>query len=209
MLHVGCQGVFGLRGQLSRDLLKVPTEQVRVLTGNVGGSFGMKSSVYPEYVPVLHAAKLLGRPVKWTDDRSGSFVSDQHGRDHEVDAELAFDGAGRFLAVRLTSYANIGGYLATVGPHMATGNYVKNIQSNYATPLIEISNRCAGNRPQFYAKATSLLEKPAKLFGRWLAALCSDTDVVSIFVFMPDSMNIKPTRYPHDRNILSRFNLLE
>ena len=62
-------------------LLDVAPEKVRVLTGNVGGSFGMKAPGYPEYVCVLHAARELGRPVKWTDERSGSFVSDSHGRD--------------------------------------------------------------------------------------------------------------------------------
>ena len=72
-----------------------------MLTGNVGGSFGMKAAVYPEYVPILHAAKELGRPVKWTDDRFESFVSDHHGRDHEFDGELALDEKGKFLAAAL------------------------------------------------------------------------------------------------------------
>ena len=89
----------------------------------------MKASAYPEYLCLLHAAKLLGRPVKWTDERTGSFLSDSHGRDHEVDAELALDAEGTRLAVRLTAYANMGGYLATVAPLMGTGNFVKNVQS--------------------------------------------------------------------------------
>jgi carbon-monoxide dehydrogenase large subunit len=141
-IHVGCQGVFGLRNQLAHDILKVPVEKVRVLTGNVGGSFGMKASAYPEYVCLFHAAKELGRPVKWTDERTGSFVSDQHGRDHEVVGELALDAEGRFLAVRLTAYANLGGSMATVSPLMGTGNFVKNVQSNYATPLVEVATKC-------------------------------------------------------------------
>src|SRR4029077_12875469 len=135
------QGVFGVRNQMANDILKVPRDKVRILTGNVGGSFGMKPRAYPESLPVLHAAKVLGRPVKWTDERSGSFQSDCHGRDHEVDAELALDADGKFLAVRLTSYANMGAYVTPVGPNMATGNYSKNIQSNYATPLIEVHTR--------------------------------------------------------------------
>jgi len=137
-LHVGSQGVFGLKAQMAKDILQVPPGQVRILTGNVGGSFGMKASAYPEYLCVLHAAKLLGRPVKWTDERTGAFQSDQHGRDHEVQAEMALDAAGKVLAVRLTSFANMGAYLATVAPLMATGNFVKNVQANYATPLIEV-----------------------------------------------------------------------
>ena len=65
---------------------------MRLLTGNVGGSFGMKGSVFPEYICILHAARELNKPVKWTDQRSESFVADHHGRDMEVVAELALDG---------------------------------------------------------------------------------------------------------------------
>ncbi|WP_431284452.1 xanthine dehydrogenase family protein molybdopterin-binding subunit [Humitalea sp. 24SJ18S-53] len=136
-LHLGCQGVFGMRAQLA-GILGVPVKDLRILTGNVGGSFGMKANVYPEYVPLLHAAKMLGRPVKWTDERTGSFLSDQHGRSHEVDAELALDAAGKFLAVRLTAFADMGAYLSPVSPLMGTANFAKNVQSNYATPLIEV-----------------------------------------------------------------------
>ena len=140
-LRVGSQGVFGLRNQMANDILKVPVDKVRILTGNVGGSFGMKASAYPEYACVLHAAKLLGRPVKWTDERSGSFLSDCHGRDHETEASLALDAQGRFLAVRLRSFGNMGGYLSTVGNLMGTGNFSKNVQSNYATPLLLVETK--------------------------------------------------------------------
>ncbi|NMJ41626.1 xanthine dehydrogenase family protein molybdopterin-binding subunit [Roseomonas sp. JC162] len=141
ILRVGSQGVFGLRNQMANDILKVPVEKVRILTGNVGGSFGMKASAYPEYTCVLHAAKVLGRPVKWTDERTGSFLSDCHGRDHETEASLALDAEGRFLAVKLVSYGNMGGYLSTVGNLMGTGNFSKNIQSNYATPLLLVETK--------------------------------------------------------------------
>jgi carbon-monoxide dehydrogenase large subunit len=139
-LHVGCQGTFGMKSQL-QDILGVGPDKVRVLTGNVGGSFGMKASVYPEYIPVLHAAKLLGRPVKWTADRSESFVSDHHGRDHEFTVELALDKKGRFLAWRATGYANMGAYLNPVSPLMGTLNIVKNMNSLYRTPAIEVSTK--------------------------------------------------------------------
>ncbi|GGG22973.1 carbon monoxide dehydrogenase [Caldovatus sediminis] len=178
ILHVGSQGVFGMRAQLAKEVLNVPAEKVRVLTGNVGGSFGMKANVYPEYVCVLHAARALGRPVKWTDERTGSFLSDQHGRDHEVTAELALDGDGRFLAVRLTAFANMGAYLSPVAPLMGTGNFVKNVQSNYATPLIEVATRCAltnttpvsayrgAGRPEGNYFMERLIEVAAKETGR-------------------------------------------
>jgi aerobic carbon-monoxide dehydrogenase large subunit len=140
-LYAPSQGVFGMKGNMA-DILKVEPKQVRILTGNVGGSFGMKSAPFPEYVCVLHAARALGRPVKWTDDRSGSFVSDSHGRDHELTAELALDADGTFLAVRLTSFGNVGGFLSQVAPMPSTLNAVKNVQSVYRTPLIEVSTKC-------------------------------------------------------------------
>ncbi len=139
-LHCESQGVFGMRGQIM-SVLGVSADKVRVLTGQVGGSFGMKASIYPEYVCLLHAARALGRPVKWTDDRSGSFVSDSHGRDHEMKGELALEADGRFLALRMTGYGNMGGYLANVGPMPATINTVKNVASVYRTPVIEVSSR--------------------------------------------------------------------
>jgi carbon-monoxide dehydrogenase large subunit len=139
-LNVCSQGVFGLRQSLATDILKVPPQQVRVLTGNVGGSFGMKIVAYPEYIAALHAAKVLGRPVKWTDDRSGAFVSDNHGRDHEVTAELALDKDGNFLAVRLTGYGNYGAFLGL--PLQVTTNAVKNVIGVYRTPLVEVSTKC-------------------------------------------------------------------
>ena len=71
-LRLGCQGVFGMRNML-KDVLGVEKEALHVLTFNVGGSFGMKASVYPEYPCLLLASKLFGAPVKWTDARSESF----------------------------------------------------------------------------------------------------------------------------------------
>jgi aerobic carbon-monoxide dehydrogenase large subunit len=139
--HVGCQGVFGLRAQLA-EILDIPPARLRVLTGNVGGSFGMKAQAYPEYVCLLHAARLLGRPIKWTDERSSSFLSDSHGRDHEKVAELALDADGRFLAIRLTGTGNMGAYLGAVAPLPPTVNAVKNMVSVYRTPLIEVSTQC-------------------------------------------------------------------
>src|SRR5229473_8617172 len=130
-LHAPSQGVFGLKGNIA-DILKVEPKQVRVLTGHVGGSFGMKAAPFPEYVCVLHAARALGRSVKWTDERSGSFVSDSHGRDHELTAELALDRDGTFLAIRVSGYGNLGALYGSPGP--ATGNVVRNTLGVYKTP---------------------------------------------------------------------------
>src|SRR5437764_663767 len=139
VLRVGCQGVMGLRGGLAKDVLNTTPDKVRVLTGNVGGSFGMKSQVYPEYGPLLLAAKTLGRPVKWTDERSESFLSDHHGRDHQRVAELALDKDGRFLAVRLSGTGNAGAYIYP--PMPATTNAVKNVIDVYKTPAMEVNSK--------------------------------------------------------------------
>lgn len=141
ILRLGCQGVFGQRALLS-NILGVPVEKLHVLTGNVGGSFGMKASAYPEYICLLHAARMSGRPVKWTDERSESFLSDSHGRDHEMTAELALDADGKFLALRVTGYGNLGAWLSNATTIPPTLNTVKNIIGVYATPLIEVSTKC-------------------------------------------------------------------
>jgi carbon-monoxide dehydrogenase large subunit len=138
-LHVGCQGVFGFRNYIA-GVLGVERDKVRVLTDRVGGSFGMKQATYAEYYCILHAARELGRPVKWTDERSGSFVSDSHGRDHEMTAELALDRDGNFLAVRLNGYGNLGATYGAPGP--ATNNAVRNTLGVYRTPLIEVTAKC-------------------------------------------------------------------
>jgi aerobic carbon-monoxide dehydrogenase large subunit len=141
VLRLGCQGVFGMR-TLLKDVLGVPVEKVHVLTGSVGGSFGMKASCYPEYICLLHAARQLGRPVKWTDERSESFLSDSHGRDHDMTTELALDENGRFLALRVTGYGNLGAVLSNATTIPPTLNTVKNTIGVYRTPLIEVATRC-------------------------------------------------------------------
>lgn len=140
-LYVGSQGVFGMRANIA-EALGVDVKAVRVLTGQIGGSFGMKAAMFPEYICVLHAARALGRPVKWTDDRSGSFFSDSHGRDHDVTAELALAEDGTFLAVRIDCFADMGAFLSPMGPFPGTLNIVKNVQGMYRTPLIEVSSKC-------------------------------------------------------------------
>lgn len=138
-LHVGCQGVFGFRNYIAQ-VLGVSRDKVRVVTERVGGSFGMKQPNMPEYFCILHGARMLGRPVKWTDERSGSFVSDTHGRDHDMAAELALDREGNFLAVRLTGYGNLGATYGAPGP--STRNAQRNTLGVYKTPLIEVNTKC-------------------------------------------------------------------
>jgi carbon-monoxide dehydrogenase large subunit len=140
-LHSVSQGVMGMKAGVVAAMKTTP-DKVHILTGNVGGSFGMKAPVYPEYVCILHAAKMLGRPVKWTDERSGSFMSDSHGRDHEQIAELALDAEGHFLALRINGYGNLGGFQSQMGPQAPTLNTVRNAISLYQTPVMEVNTKC-------------------------------------------------------------------
>ncbi len=140
VMRLGCQGVFGAKQNIAA-VMGVPVAKVRVLTGNVGGSFGMKGGVYPEYVAALTASRMLKAPVKWTDDRSDSFLSDTHGRDHDMTLELALDRDGHFLALRVEGFGNMGAYLHGAASIPATNNTVKNIIGVYRTPLVEVSSK--------------------------------------------------------------------
>ena len=121
----------------------VEREQMRVMTRDVGGSFGMKSAAYPEYAPLLVAAKKLGRPVKWCDERGDSFVSDQHGRDSFAEVSVAFDEAGTILGARVECYANVGAYLTPVGPSMHTRNIPRNFPGGYRIDTFHARTRAA------------------------------------------------------------------
>ena len=182
-LHVGCQGVFGLRRTLAEDLLRIEPDRLRVLADDVGGSFGMKAAAYPEYVGIMHAARVLGRPVKWCDERSGSFLSDQQGRGTIVEGELALDTEGNFLAVRVRNLADMGAYLTAVGPMMPAINMQKNLPSLYRTPTVAISTRCVftntvpigpyrgAGRPEANYVMERLVDTAAHTTGRDPAAL--------------------------------------
>ncbi len=141
-IQVPTQGVAGNRQNLAKNILKVPNEKVHLLTANVGGSFGMKNINYPEYLCILHAAKALGRPVKWTDERSTSFLSDSHGRAQQIHCELALDADGKFLAVKVSGYGNLGAYVTGVAPIPLSLNVSRNIASVYRTPLLTVDIKC-------------------------------------------------------------------
>src|ERR1700710_70533 len=140
-IQVPTQGVAGNKVNFAK-ILNVPHEKVRILTANVGGSFGMKNMNYPEYTCIAHAAKVLGRPVKWTDERSTSFLSDSQGRAQLMHCELALDAEGKFLAVRLNGYGNLGAYITGVAPGPLSLNTGKNLASVYSTPLLGVDIKC-------------------------------------------------------------------
>ncbi len=120
-LYTSSQGSHLLKDILCGAVLGgIDPGKVRVVTPDVGGGFGMKIFLYPEQIMMLWAARRVGRPVKWIAERSEGFVSDTQGRDHVTHAELALDKEGRFLAVRVSTLANLGAYLSNFGPFIPT-----------------------------------------------------------------------------------------
>jgi carbon-monoxide dehydrogenase large subunit len=136
-IYTTLQGAHPFRAQLAR-LMKIPEGKLRVVAGDVGGSFGMKSAVFNEAPLVLLAAQKLGRPVKWTSSRAEAFVSDSQGRDNVIEAELALDRDGKFLGLRLQSIANLGAYImqGTINPPV---NNIGSVAGVYTTPVIHVS----------------------------------------------------------------------
>jgi carbon-monoxide dehydrogenase large subunit len=118
-LYVSSQGLSLMRGSAS-GITGVPAERIMVHAQDVGGGFGIRSDAYAEYCVAMLAAKSLGRPVKWTSSRSETFLSDYHGRAAKLIGELALDGEGRFLAIRINWIVNTGAYLSTPGPLINT-----------------------------------------------------------------------------------------
>lgn len=118
---------------LASQVIGVDELQVRVITPDVGGSFGIKANVYPEYLMALFAARMTGRPVKWMADRTEGFLSDYHGRDNVADAALALDADGKFLGFRLRNLVNIGAYFSPIGSGPATNN-IGGLSGVYTTP---------------------------------------------------------------------------
>ncbi|HUD84952.1 MAG TPA: xanthine dehydrogenase family protein molybdopterin-binding subunit [Xanthobacteraceae bacterium] len=119
-LYTATQGPHFVRDPLADIVLKLGKDKLRLITPNVGGGFGMKAFVYPEHALVVWASRKLKRPVKWQEDRSEGFVSDNQGRDHATRAELALDKRGRFLGLRVSILANIGAYLSPFGSFVPT-----------------------------------------------------------------------------------------
>jgi aerobic carbon-monoxide dehydrogenase large subunit len=135
-IYTTLQRTHVFQTELSRYVLKVPDSKIRVVAGDIGGSFGMKSALYNEAALVLLGAKLIGRPVKWVATRSESFLCDAQARDNVTEAELALDGEGNFLGFRAKIIAAIGAYLQ-VGLPAFTGN-LGTLAGVYRTPTSHV-----------------------------------------------------------------------
>ena len=141
-LHVSSQGVHAIQRVLARHVFDIPLHDLRVVTPDVGGGFGTKIFIYPEYPALLHAAKALGRPVKWIAARTEGFMSDAPARDHVTRAELALDAQGRFLALKSQVRANMGAYLSSYGAYIPTSAGTSVLTGLYTLPAVHCEIRC-------------------------------------------------------------------
>jgi carbon-monoxide dehydrogenase large subunit len=132
------QGVAVVRKVLAEGVFKIPPNQIRILTRDVGGGFGMKVQAYSDYGALMYAARRVARPVKWCATRMESFLTDTHGRDGVLEAELALDAGGRFLGLRVRTFVGIGAYTTTFAAIFATANTKNCLSSVYVIPAIHI-----------------------------------------------------------------------
>jgi carbon-monoxide dehydrogenase large subunit len=170
------QGAGALRDPLAKVLGADP-QRVRVVTEDVGGAFGMKTPVYPEYPALLVAAKAVGRPVHWMSTRGEAFLTDNQARDTLTEAALALDKDGRFLALRVRALADMGAYLSTVSAFIASSNFARCFPAVYDIPRIAVEVRCVftntvptgpyrgAGRPEANYAMERVVEEAARLTG--------------------------------------------
>jgi aerobic carbon-monoxide dehydrogenase large subunit len=135
-LYVSNQNPHVERLLMCAFVLGIPESKMRVIAPDVGGGFGSKIFLYAEETALVWASKRVGRPIKWTADRSEAFLSDAHGRDHATQVELAMDAQGNFLAMRVKTIANMGAYLSTFASSVPTILYATLLAGQYKTPAI-------------------------------------------------------------------------
>ena len=140
-LYVTSQNPHVERLLMAAFVLGIPEHKLRVVAPDVGGGFGSKIYLYAEEAALVWASRRVGRPIKWTAERSESFLTDAHGRDHVTTAELALDGDGKFLALRVDTIANMGAYLSTFAPCIPTILHATLLAGQYATAHIHCQVR--------------------------------------------------------------------
>ena len=175
-IRMSTQMPSGVRNSVC-DALDIPKEAVRVIVGDVGGGFGMKTGVYPEDVAVAYCARTLQRAVKWVADRSEEFVSSTHGRDLQSHAELALDESGKILALRLASLANVGAYPTgagaaiqlLIGPWVQTSVYdIQTIDFHFQAVMTNTAPTSAyrgAGRPEAIFIMERLMDEAARQTG--------------------------------------------
>jgi carbon-monoxide dehydrogenase large subunit len=167
-------------GTLRDNILAImnwPKTRLRVITEDVGGAFGLKTGAYPEYLAVMVAARITGRPVHWMSSRSEAFLSDNQGRDTFTEAELALDAKGRFLALRIRHLASMGAYIGSVGANIQTQNFTRCFPGMYDIKHLDVSVRCVftntaptapyrgAGRPEANYALERVIEEAARVTG--------------------------------------------
>ncbi|MCF8466447.1 MAG: xanthine dehydrogenase family protein molybdopterin-binding subunit [Sneathiella sp.] len=176
-VRMGTQGGWVLRSLLANAILHIPEEQVRVITPDVGGAFGMKLFFYSECAVTVWASRKLGRPIKWMGERSDAFLSDTQGRDHVTVAKLAFDAGHKIIGMKVETNANLGAYLSTFGPLIPTMAAVKVLPGVYDIPnfyyhctgvftnTVPVDAYRGAGRPEAIYVIERLMDKAARTFG--------------------------------------------
>lgn len=137
-LYTSSQNPHVIRLLMCAFVLGLPEHKVRVISPDVGGGFGSKIFHYTEEALLTWCSKQIGRPIKWTAERTESFLLDAHGRDHITKAEMGFDGDGKIVALRVKTFANLGAYLSTFGSCVPTYLHGTLLQGLYSTPKINV-----------------------------------------------------------------------
>jgi len=140
-IHTPTQGSNPVRAAIA-DSLGIPPSEVRLITPDVGGGFGIKNDIYPEQIVIPWAAKKLGRPIKWYPDRGDSFLTDYHCRDHITHGELALDADGNFLAIRCRTISNMGAYVTGNAPVIPSAGGTRMLANVYRIPTIFAETQC-------------------------------------------------------------------
>jgi carbon-monoxide dehydrogenase large subunit len=137
-----CSQSAGTMRESILGIMSWPKEKLRVITEDVGGAFGLKTSAYPEYMALIAAAKKLGRPVHWMSGRSEAFLSDNQARDTYSEVELALDDKGKFLGLRIRSVGNMGAYLGAIGANIPTLSFTRCLPGMYDIKHVDIGVKC-------------------------------------------------------------------
>jgi aerobic carbon-monoxide dehydrogenase large subunit len=138
-LYADVQYPHRVRTALASNIFKIPEHRIRVIAGDVGGAFGTKGWQYAEHRLVLWAARKLGRPVKWQSERREAIPADEHARDNVSEAELALDAEGRFLALRVRTWANVGAYVSSDRNLLATFSNIATLVGVYTFPVAHVA----------------------------------------------------------------------
>src|SRR5438477_13123211 len=177
-LYADVQYPHRVRQALATRIFKIPESKIRVIAGDVGGGFGTKGWQYPEHRLVLLAAKRLHRPVKWACERSEAIQADEHARDNISDAELALDANGKFLGLRVKTFANVGAYISSERNLLATFGNVGTLAGVYDIPAAHVAGLAVmantngtpcyrgGGRPEATYVIERLIDDAARELGR-------------------------------------------